>query len=294
MYDITASVPAVIAEITGGSPVLYVREPNGALIARKAGTDRKYYHFDELGSTLFLTDAGAVQTDKYVYNAFGGVITRTGSTNQPYQYIGQYGYYTHWQDANMPLLQLGVRFYNPAAGIFTQRDPVLDGVNWYSYTHGLVISRVDPSGMFAMGCLVGGGIGALNGIIDSYLHGRTFLNALCLASVGCIVGGLSEAICEITGGLACKCVVSGVVGATGAIISDVLTSWCSTWGQNNRNCPKQIDIQCSLKMAIVGFIAGCVGGIISDPDIDGFIDKIARITWELVGNAWGSACANMQ
>ena len=49
----------------------------------------------------------------------------------------------------MPLLQLGVRFYNPASGVFTQRDPVLDGVNWYAYVNGAVMTAVDPNGMAA-------------------------------------------------------------------------------------------------------------------------------------------------
>ncbi len=47
----------------------------------------------------------------------------------------------------MPLLQLGVRFYNPATGVFTQRDPVLDGLNWYAYVGGGVMTAVDPSGL---------------------------------------------------------------------------------------------------------------------------------------------------
>ncbi len=47
----------------------------------------------------------------------------------------------------MPLLLLGMRFYNPVTGVFTQRDPVLDGLNWYSYVSGGVMTAVDPSGM---------------------------------------------------------------------------------------------------------------------------------------------------
>ncbi len=34
-----------------------------------------------------------------------------------------------------------------AAGALTQRDPVLDGLNWYSYVSGGVMDRIDPTGM---------------------------------------------------------------------------------------------------------------------------------------------------
>jgi hypothetical protein len=57
---------------------------------------------------------------KYRYDAWAKLISHEGSTNQPYEYVGQLGYYTHWQDANMDgMLQLGVRDYDPSVGRFT-------------------------------------------------------------------------------------------------------------------------------------------------------------------------------
>ena len=76
----------------------YIREPNGALIARVTDDDWKLYHFDALGSTVALTDDSGDVTDTYGYDAWGNVVSQTGSTEQPYQYVGQLGYYTHWQD----------------------------------------------------------------------------------------------------------------------------------------------------------------------------------------------------
>ena len=73
----------------------------------------------------------------------------TGSTNQPYQYVGQLGHYTHYQDANLPLLQLGVRFYDAETGRFTQEDSSGDGINWYLYATGNPASFIDPQGEMA-------------------------------------------------------------------------------------------------------------------------------------------------
>jgi RHS repeat-associated protein len=146
-YDPTAGIPAVVSEDDGTTAVYYYREPSGALIARKSGSDWKYYHFDELGSTRVLTDGDGEKTDTYKYDAWGNVDHTFGTTEQPYQYCGEWGYYTHYQDANFKLLQLGVRFYDPEIGRFTQRDPVRHMSGAYVYSGANPVTRIDPLGM---------------------------------------------------------------------------------------------------------------------------------------------------
>ena len=108
----------------GDVSVYYIREPGGELIARLHPTEGiRYYHFDELGSTRLLTDTSGNVTDRYAYDAYGSLLSHDrfeGSVNQPYQYVGQLGYYTHWMEPDFGLLQLGVRFYDPEVGRFTQ------------------------------------------------------------------------------------------------------------------------------------------------------------------------------
>jgi len=148
VYDPTAGIPAVIEEVNGESSVYYIREPNGALIARVSGETIQYYGFDDLGNTLFLTGSAGTVTDKYTYDAWGNVTSHTGSTSQPYQYVGQLGYYTHYQDSGLGLLQLGVRFYEPVIGRFTQRDPIpVIGVSDYIYVKDLPTAASDASGL---------------------------------------------------------------------------------------------------------------------------------------------------
>ena len=86
-------------------------------------------------------------TDSYAYDAWGNLIDRTGNTEQPYQYVGQLGYYTHYQAPAFNLLQLGVRFYDPEVGRFTQRDAIGDGLNWYAYADNDPVAFVDPEGL---------------------------------------------------------------------------------------------------------------------------------------------------
>jgi len=76
-------------------------------------------------------------------------MARTGTTAQPYQFVGQMGYHTHWQDENLTLLQLGVRFYDPEAGRFGQRDAAEDRSDRYAYADNSPAAFVDPLGMSA-------------------------------------------------------------------------------------------------------------------------------------------------
>ncbi|MGB9619180.1 MAG: RHS repeat domain-containing protein [Armatimonadota bacterium] len=153
--DLTAGIPAVLHEHCDGAGddgVYCIREPGGSLIARLHPTDgTRYYHFDALGSTRLLTDQNGTVTDRYAYDAYCSLLSHdrySGSLSQPYQYVGQLGYYTQYQEPDFGLLQLGVRFYDPEVGRFTQMDPVRQGVNWYGYAGGMPTAAIDPNGAF--------------------------------------------------------------------------------------------------------------------------------------------------
>ena len=137
----------MIEEYDGSGSVYYIREPDGEFIARVDNASITYYHFDALGSTRLLTDAMGTVTDTYAYDAWGNVMMHTGTTAQPYQFVGQLGYYTHVQDANLPLLQLGVRFYDPQVGRFGQRDAAEGGLCYYAYVADNPQAHIDPTGL---------------------------------------------------------------------------------------------------------------------------------------------------
>ncbi|MDH7602577.1 MAG: RHS repeat-associated core domain-containing protein [Armatimonadota bacterium] len=149
----TAGIPAVLEESSGDTDIYYIREPGGSLIARFEQFDgMRYYHFDELGSTRLLTDATGSITDRYTYDAYGSLLSHDrfdGSVNQPYQYVGQLGYYTHWMEPDFGLTHLGVRFYDPEVGRFTQRDAFpADSEASYAYVRNKPTALTDPKGLF--------------------------------------------------------------------------------------------------------------------------------------------------
>ena len=110
-----------------------------------------HYHFDQLGSTRLLTNSAGAVTDEYSYDAYGAVLSHnrsTGSVDQPYQYVGQLGYYTHYQEPGFGLMQLGVRFYKASRGLMIQADALAsDDASVYVYSNGKPTLMVDPSGL---------------------------------------------------------------------------------------------------------------------------------------------------
>ena len=148
--------------------ILYVREPDGSLICRYISTVYSYYHFDNQGSTLFLTSNTGLVTDRYSYDAWGNLVTKSGSTGHPFLYVGKYGYYAHYQDeAVLPyttaslsdkkpsFLQTGARQYFPKLGRYLQEDPVMDGLNWFVYCENNPVNYIDYTGKFAFLVTVG-------------------------------------------------------------------------------------------------------------------------------------------
>ena len=105
----------------------------------------RYYHSDGLASTRLLTDATGAVTARASYNAFGSIRSATGESITD-GWVGTLGV----ERDSTGLLFMRNRYYDPAAGRFTQRDPighVAGDVNWYRYCGNDGISGIDPLGL---------------------------------------------------------------------------------------------------------------------------------------------------
>src|SRR5262249_7691130 len=141
----------------------------GNLVSQRRGTASQYFHFDGLGSTDRLTDStGTTVTDNYVYQAFGSIKSNSGTSVNPFRYVGQLGYYFN---ADLGQYLLRTRNYDPISGRFLTRDPLgfhflrtgyLDSAvarfisrhpllprnfNLYSYVASTPTLLTDPSGL---------------------------------------------------------------------------------------------------------------------------------------------------
>src|SRR5262245_50824781 len=100
---------------TGAVTAEYTTEPSlyGNLISQNRGGVENQYHFDALGSTLALTDDNQQVTDTCAYSASGEVTEHTGSTVNPFQYMGQRG---AWWAADTQALYFLTATYRPDTG----------------------------------------------------------------------------------------------------------------------------------------------------------------------------------
>jgi hypothetical protein len=74
---------------------VYTTAPSAAgnLVSQYRNGASLYMQFDGVGSTDRLTNASGVVTDTYLYQAFGTIATRTGTTTNPFTFQAQQGYY---------------------------------------------------------------------------------------------------------------------------------------------------------------------------------------------------------
>jgi hypothetical protein len=84
------------------------------------------------------TDAYTLRRSSYgaqAYEAFGNPISQSGSTVNPFRYVGALGYYWfdfahHGRDRASALRLLGARYYSPQVGRFWTQGPPGLSVTW--------------------------------------------------------------------------------------------------------------------------------------------------------------------
>jgi RHS repeat-associated protein len=122
-----------------------------------------YFGYDGAGSVRFLTGATGAITDTFSYDAFGALVSTTGSTPNDYLFVGEQF------DANVGFYYLRARYLNPFNGRFITRDPhegaIFDPLTLHKYLYVAndPVNKSDPSGMFFLASLAVAGGGELAG-----------------------------------------------------------------------------------------------------------------------------------
>jgi RHS repeat-associated protein len=123
-YNYALTLAPIVAEKTDAAfETFYVWSPGGTLlygINTSGSTTPFFYHFDRLGSTLFLTDGSGDVSDAYVYDPYGMELGHDGTSAQPFTFIGQYGV----RRFTGTLYHMQRRTYDAQTGRFLSRDPV--------------------------------------------------------------------------------------------------------------------------------------------------------------------------
>jgi RHS repeat-associated protein len=143
----------VVAEKRNGAWYRYfVHTPQGRLlwaVSAAAPAAPSFYHFNHLGTTLFLTDASGAVTDSYGYTPYGRLIRHEGASDQPFAFVGELGVLL---EGTSGLYHMRARVYDSRTARFVSRDPRwpdLDdprALNPYQYGAQNPLGLIDPSG----------------------------------------------------------------------------------------------------------------------------------------------------
>lgn len=119
------------------------------LTAQDNGTDYLTYHFNNVGSTMAVTDEKGNIAGTYEYSPYGQILHKEGTANITFLYNGQYGVAT---DEN-GLYYMRARYYNVDIKRFINQDVLtgtlerISSLNRYAYVEGNPINYLDPFGL---------------------------------------------------------------------------------------------------------------------------------------------------
>lgn len=139
--------PLAETDSSGAITRYYVWSGSMLLCHIEANGNAYYYHSDELGSTLALSDETGAVTDQFAYMPYGYAM-HSGTNSTPFQWLGGYGvYYDEATDLHLTLH----RAYSSSLKCFIQPDPLgIDGgANVYAMANLNPLFFVDPYGLCA-------------------------------------------------------------------------------------------------------------------------------------------------
>jgi RHS repeat-associated protein len=107
----------------GNTIAQYTHEPGrfGPLISQRRNGHTYYHHYDGQGSTRALTDESGNVTDRYTYDAWGNEVAHSGTTANPFRWVGQVGYYF---DDDWQTFYVRARMYESTVSRWMSRDPL--------------------------------------------------------------------------------------------------------------------------------------------------------------------------
>jgi RHS repeat-associated protein len=142
----------------------YIMTPTGRVAVATFGTavpvggTVQYFHTDGLGSITAVTDENGAIVKRFAYDSWGKQIdpdTGSAITSSTNGHVTR-GYTDHEMLADLGLVHMNGRIYDPMLGRFLSADPNVDGTydsqgyNRYSYVGNNPMNRIDPSGYFKL------------------------------------------------------------------------------------------------------------------------------------------------
>ncbi|GAA6619277.1 hypothetical protein NUACC26_050900 [Scytonema sp. NUACC26] len=113
-----------------------------------------YYLTDTIGTVIGLTDGSGASKGKFLYDAFGNILSLVGGNNSAAG--GDFRFQGQWLESESGLYHLRARDYDPATGLFLSRDRVdiiemvPESFNPYQFVYNNPYIYSDPTGMITI------------------------------------------------------------------------------------------------------------------------------------------------
>ncbi|MDW7658491.1 MAG: RHS repeat-associated core domain-containing protein, partial [Bacillota bacterium] len=166
-------------EKTGSStPIYYTYDASGSLWGMQYNGSMYFYVRNAQGDIIRLINSSGTVVVEYAYDAWGKLLSTTGSLASTLGVGNPYRYRGYRFDTETGLYYLQSRYYNPHWGRFVNADGLVNGssfvsANLFAYAENNPITFSDPTGNIA--------------IVDDLIIGITFFVILIVAAEAAIM-----------------------------------------------------------------------------------------------------------
>ncbi len=155
--------------------IYYYYDDTGSVIGFNYDGADYYYGKNLQGDIVSIYSSNKVEVVQYRYDAWGNIISMTGSFANTVGRANPFRYRGYYYDTETGLFYVGARYYDPEIGRWLSPEPNVDAgefdegagllaYNVYAYCANNPVNFYDPSGEAILTCiLVGAGIGLLAG-----------------------------------------------------------------------------------------------------------------------------------
>ena len=186
-----SSLTNVLAEYSANGDEICYYTVGADLVSQEVNGKVYTYLYDGHGTVRALANENGKITDTYTYDAFGNLISSTGSTANSYRYCGEQF------DSTTGLYYLRARYMNPSVGRFismdtyqgSNADPI--SLHKYLYANSNPVTYTDPSGFYADNMAAAAGMAILDQTVQ--------LNAIGIFNS--IMAGLAITLTPVVGTL---------------------------------------------------------------------------------------------
>lgn len=174
----------ILAQQSGNEVLWFMYDSDGSRVGFTHNDTAYYYTKNAQGDVTGIVDSDANTVVEYTYDAWGKLLSTTGSKAGTIGKLNPFLYRGYYYDAETGLFYVGSRYYDPEIGRCLSPEPNVDagefdegagliGYNVYAYCANNPVNNFDPTGEFVISTavLIGIGIGALIGGVAGGAYG---------------------------------------------------------------------------------------------------------------------------